>query len=355
MSRMNPTRRKAPANSITRRAFGRDLTSAAAGVLISRRRALSNEKQSPVILVQGSNRLTAIESAIESLGGIDCQGRDVYIKGSYNSHHPFPATTHPDALAKVVQILRKSNSADITLVERSGMGTAGDIWRRLGIVELAGHAKVRLLSLDDLPAGDWRHEGLPGSHWKNGVEVPRILGPDRIWVQICNLKTHRFGGHFSASLKNTIGLIAKFSHNGPRYNYMAELHASPDQRLMIAEVNQLYQPALLVMDATEVFASGGPESGEIASPGVVAASRDRVALDAVGLALLRLQSPASSLSRGPIFEEDQLKRAAELGLGAKSASEIEIRTADRLSSNLALQIKGVLSQTSAENKRQPPR
>ncbi len=351
MSRMDPTEQIAPANSITRRAFNRDLACAAVGMIAVRRQSSTGEKETPVALVHGIDRLSAIEIAIESLGGIDCQGKDVYVKGNFNSAHSFPATTHPDTLTRIVHILRKRNCAGITLAERSGMGSTGEIWRKLGVVDLARRLRIHLLPLDELPPGEWRHEELPGSHWKRGVEVPRFFSPDLFWVQICNLKTHRFGGHLSASLKTAIGLIAKYSHSEPRYNYMAELHASPDQRLMIAEVNQLYTPTLIVMDATEVFARGGPESGDVASPGVVAASRDRVALDAVGWALLRLQSPGPPFNRTPIFEEDQLKRAAELGLGVKSADEIAIKTGDHPSSNLALQIKAVLSQTSPENKR----
>ncbi len=338
-------------NPITRRRFNRDLGCAAAGMILLKPQTSPDEKGSVVALVQGRDRSSAIEAVIESLGGIDCQGKDVFIKASFNSAHPFPATTHPGTLEKVVQILRKRECAEITLVERSGMGSAGEIWQRMGISDLAKRLGMRLISLDDLPGEQWRHEELPGSHWKRGVEVPRLLATAPLWIQLCNLKTHRFGGQFSASLKNSVGLVAKYSHNTPRYNYMAELHASPDQRLMISEINQLYTPGLALMDASEVFVDGGPESGEVAAPGVVAASRDRVALDAVGLAMLRLNSPGPVFGKAPVFEEDQLKRAAELGLGAKSADDVQIKTADHVSANLAIQIKSALSRVPDENKR----
>ncbi len=313
--------------------------------------ARPDQKTFPVAIVQGADRPSAIEAVIESLGGIDCQGKDVLIKASFNSPHPFPATTHPETLEQVVRILRKRDCASIAIAERSGMGTTTEIWRDLGIVDLAKHLKVRLISLDDLPPAEWRHEELPDSHWKRGVEVPRFVTPGHTWIQICNLKTHRFGGQFSASLKNSIGLIAKYSVSKPSYNYMLELHSSPDQRLMIAEVNQLYTPELILMDASEIFIDGGPETGEIASPRVIATSRDRVALDAAGLALLRLNSPGPLFSQAPVFEEDQLERAAELGLGAKSADDVLIQAADLNSGNLAMQIKGVLTPPPDDSKR----
>jgi uncharacterized protein (DUF362 family) len=336
---------------ITRRRFSRELACASLAVLISRQQARSNEKESAVALVQGSERPAAIDKAIESLGGIDCRGSDVVIKGSFNSPHPFPATTHPETLARIVGILRGRNCGAISLIERSGMGNATEIWRKLGTVDLARHLKIRLISLDDLPAADWRHEEMPGSHWRKGVEVPRMLRRGEVLIQICNLKTHRFGGHFSACLKNSIGMIAKYSPTTPHYNYMAELHSSPDQRLMIAEVNTLFQPQLLLMDAMEVFTQGGPEAGDVAAPGVVAASLDPVALDAVGLSLLRLHDEAPQQIHAPVFEDDQIKRAAELGLGAKSGDQISLRTGDQPSGNLALQLRSMLNRQAEESKR----
>ena len=150
------------------------------------------------------------------------------------------------------------------------------------------------------------------------------------------------GGHFSASLKNAIGLIAKYSSDGERRNYMAELHGSPDQRLMIAEVNTLFRPELVVMDASSVFIDGGPEQGDLAFPNVVAVAQDRVALDVVGVALLRVHGARPPLDRGSVFELDSIKRAAELGLGARSFKEMELSAATEESRRVAAQVSGIL-------------
>ena len=60
-------------------------------------------------------------------------------------------------------------------------------------------------------------------------------------------------------------MVAKYS---PRdsYNYMGELHGSADQRRMIAEINQLYRPAMIVMDGLEAFTDGGLTGGLWSSP-----------------------------------------------------------------------------------------
>lgn len=54
------------------------------------------------------------------------------------------------------------------------------------------------------------------------------------------------------------------------------------------------------------------------------ASRDRVAIDAVGVAILRSFGSTKNVMEDRIFELDQIRRAAEIGVGIKSASEIEL-------------------------------
>ncbi len=304
-----------------------------------------------VSLAKDRDRGSALRTALELLGPPAVGDRDVYIKANFNSPDPFPATTHPETLRLVVQSLREKKCGRIFVAERSGMGPTRMIWEKLGIPALAQELSLTLLALDDLPPENWRKEGLPGSHWRQGIEVPAFLRRETCVVQICNLKTHRFGGQFSASLKNSIGLVAKHSHGATPFNYMEELHGSPSQRLMIAEVNQVYQPALSVLDAMQVFISGGPEAGDLASPEVILASRDRVALDAAGVALLRHHGAGPTLGESPIFDLDQIKRAAELNLGAKSGKEVFFLTRGTETKNLAALLKGLLTEVPPDDKK----
>jgi hypothetical protein len=48
------------------------------------------------------------------------------------------------------------------------------------------------------------------------------------------------------------------------------------------------------------------------------------------------------VSRGPIFQQDQIARAAELGLGVKSPDQIQIITGDAKSETLAVKIRETL-------------
>lgn len=87
---------------------------------------------------------------------------------------------------------------------------------------------------------------------------------------------------------------------------------------MIAEINQPFAPDLIVLDGVDAFVDGGPMEGKRANGNVFLASADRVAIDAVGVAVLRvLGSNRQNMGR-KIFEQEQIARAAELGLGASS-------------------------------------
>jgi uncharacterized protein (DUF362 family) len=123
---------------------------------------------------------------------------------------------------------------------------------------------------------------------------------------------------------------------------MRELHSSPYQRQLIAEINTAYSPALIVLDGVEAFVNGGPASGTRVEAGIMLAGTDRVAIDAVGVAILRLLGTTPEVSQGPIFKQDQVARAVELGLGVKSPELIELVTDDSESSTFVKRVVDIL-------------
>jgi len=165
------------------------------------------------------------------------------------------------------------------------------------------------------------------SHWKDGFLFPRIYQNAESIVETCCLKTHQFGGHFTLSLKNATGLVPKNNLNGNAY--MREMHSSPNIRKMIAEINTAFSPDLIVFDGVTAFVDGGPARGTLKEANVMLASTDRIAIDAVGVALLRILGTTPNVTNGRIFDQEQIARAVELDLGVKSAAEIEIITNSR--------------------------
>jgi uncharacterized protein (DUF362 family) len=97
-----------------------------------------------------------------------------------------------------------------------------------------------------------------------------------------------------------------------------------------------------VLDGGEAFINGGPDQGKKVAPHVMLAASDRIALDAVGVALLRMYGTTPEVANGGIFELEQISRAVELGLGAASPDAIEIVTGDPESQAVADQIRALL-------------
>jgi uncharacterized protein (DUF362 family) len=270
-------------------------------------------------------------------------GQKVALKANYNSADPFPASTHPQTLKNLVESLKEADASEIVLAERSGMGNTRNVLETMGVFKLAEELDFQVVVLNEEDRESWVKIEKEGSHWLRGFYLPRVfLEADRV-VQTCCLKTHRFGGNFTLSLKNSVGLVAK-RLPGSLYDYMAELHISPYQRYMIAEINQHYPIDLVLMDATKAFVDGGPEKGTLIEPGLLLASKDRVALDAVGVALLRYYGTTRSVSKGKIFDQDQIYRAAELGMGVKSEEEIKIIPVDSETAELGVKIEEILSE-----------
>ncbi len=294
-----------------------------------------------VAFIKTRDRIEGVRRALKLLGINPIQGKRVLLKPNFNSAHPTPGSTHNDTLRTLIEELRHMGAQAITVADRSGMGNTRDVMQRKGIFTLALELGVEVLVLDDLGQEDWVMVQPPNSHWQRGFPFARpCLEADAV-VQTCCLKTHRFGGHFTLSLKNSVGLVAKHIP-GDTYNYMNELHNSSHQRRMIAEINVAYTPALIVMDGVEAFVTGGPESGERVWAEVVLAGTDRVAMDAVGVAILRHFGTTSEVSRGPIFQQEQIARAVELGLGVEGPQKIQLLTDDPESAAYAAQIRQIL-------------
>jgi uncharacterized protein (DUF362 family) len=95
-------------------------------------------------------------------------------------------------------------------------------------------------------------------------------------------------------------------------------------------------------DGVEVFVDGGPMTGKLAKGEVFLASADRVAVDAVGVAVLKFLGSNPAIMKPKIFDQEQIARAVELGLGASSPEAIELVAADEESRKVRDQIRQVL-------------
>jgi uncharacterized protein (DUF362 family) len=225
----------------------------------------------------------------------------------------------------------------ITVAERSGPPDTRMVMEQKGIFTLAKELDFGVVNLQESDKDSWTLVRPPDSHWRNGFLFAKAYRGAECIVVTCCLKTHGYGGHFTMSLKCAVGMVPRTG-----YSYMTELHGSPDQRRMIAEINTAFKPDLIVMDGVNAFVNGGPDEGRRVRAGVILAGSDRVAMDAVGVAILRHLGTTPEVSRGPIFQQEQIARAVELRLGVASPQKISFVTGDEESRAFAEKIRASL-------------
>jgi uncharacterized protein (DUF362 family) len=282
---------------------------------------------SRVALVKTDNRKNGVKASLKVLNINPAKGKNVLIKPNFNTADITPGSTHNDTLGALIEEIWEMGAKSISLGERSYPPTR-EVMEKKGILPILDKLNVKVIDFDKLDNKDWVLFKPKKSHWSNGFRIARPILDSECLISTCCLKTHQYGGIFTLSLKLHVGVVPTF-RNG--YDYMGELHSSPNQRKMIAEINEPFKPALIVLDGIDAFVDGGPMTGKPARGEVFLASTDRVAIDAVGVAILKLLGSNESIMKPKIFEQEQIARAVELGLGASSPSEIDVIPADEKS------------------------
>jgi uncharacterized protein (DUF362 family) len=280
-------------------------------------------ERADVFITGNKNRVTGVQSILGAFDLSPFSGTSVAIKANFNSADPFPASTHIETLDTICSTILEHRPTRVTLVERSGMGNTRDVLEKTGVMDLARDRGFIVTVLNELDRDGWQEIQAAGLNWNRGFFIAKDISKADYVIQTCCLKTHRYGGDFTMSLKNMVGTIAR-RVPGLDYDFMNELHTSPRQRSMVAEINKFCRTDIVIMDATEGFSSGGPDKGKLIKPGVILASRDRVAIDAAGVALLRSFGTVPAVMNGKIFEQEQIARAVELDVGIDSADGIRL-------------------------------
>ncbi len=294
--------------------------------------------KSRVALVKTDNRKNGVKTSLKALHINPVKGKNVLIKPNFNTADIPPGSTHNDTLIALVEEIWAMGAKSVSLGERSYPPTR-EVMEKKGILPILDKLNVEVIDFDNLADEDWVFIKPKTSHWPNGFRIARPVLDAECLVSTCCLKTHQYGGIFTLSLKLHVGVVPTSRHG---YNYMRELHASPHQRKMIAEINESFRPALVVLDGIDAFVDGGPMAGKRVKAEIFLASADRVAIDAVGVATLKFLGSNEGIMKPRIFEQEQISRAVELGLGASSPSEIDLIPADKNSQGYKEDIEEIL-------------
>lgn len=288
-----------------------------------------------VAVVRTSDRRRGVTDALKLLDLAGMRGKRVVLKPNFNSADDAPAATHNDTLLQLIDEIHEHGARSITLGESSGPPRTQGVMEQKGIFDFARDHRFDVVDFEQTADSDWVTFPANGTHWPEGFALPRLVVDSEYTVSTCCLKTHGFGGVFTMSLKLSVGLTPKAIRRS--------MHRSPDMRRMIAELNTGYRPQLIVLDGVTAFTDGGPSRGVLKQANVMIAGHDRVAVDAVGLAMLKFLGSNDAIMGRRIFEQEQMARAVELKLGISSCDEIELVAGDAESRALAESLRPILA------------
>lgn len=164
---------------------------------------------------------------------------------------------------------------------------------------------VRLVNLKEI---GFREISCNGQILTKVYISPLVLDSDFL-INLPKLKTHSFMA-FTGAIKNMYGVIP----HGLRCSYHREYAKSEIFGQMLVDIFSCAPPHLNIMDAIHAMEGEGPSAGSSKKVGLILASSDGVALDAVASKIIGLDP----------MQIHTTINAAKRGLGTAQMAEIEI-------------------------------
>jgi uncharacterized protein (DUF362 family) len=252
---------------------------------------------------------TAVSKSLALIGGLEqVVGRDTNVFVKIN-HLPPPSppergiVTHP-VFAEAVLSLLKETGANITVgddIESEG----DDGFALSGYREMCRRLDVKLVTLREAGFIARKCEGTILKE----VYISRLVLESDVIINLPKFKTHSLT-LLTGGIKNLYGVIPA----GLRRQYHGDFLNVEDFCRALVDIYSLAQPQLSIMDGIMAMEGEGPGSGKVRHLGVILASRDTVALDAIA-------SRIAGLEHNDVLTT---RFAAERGLGIADPVHIEI-------------------------------
>ena len=276
--------------------------------------------KSLVAVVGGRDIKRMIKESVFLIGGFDklnVQRKTILLKPNIVSGRKSPTTTNPEVVKAMASILYEEGAKEVIVGDMSALLRlpTKENMEKTGIKRAAEEAGARVVYFEDY---DWIEVSLPSGKYLNKVAVSEwIFKANRI-VNLPVIKTHR-SATYSICLKNFVGA----THFRQRPYFVDSGHWEE----VVSEINLAYTPDLNIVDGTKIMVEGGPWKGQERETNLIISSGDRVAADVIGLGIIKafgLWEKVVSLST---WKQRQIKRAIEIGIGARNRDEIKLLTA----------------------------
>ncbi|MBX7168420.1 MAG: DUF362 domain-containing protein [Pirellulales bacterium] len=336
--------------------------------------AAEEAPKADVGLARGDNMEDAVRKAVELSGGLDFiqPEQTVLIKPNCTGAAPNPTTTSPEVVYAVIKLVAERGPKRILVSDRCfspifkpTTPKTVDVMKKVGHIEAINQAisdvkaPVVAVGLEDA-AAEFELLGLPkdtehwvhlkpekAEHWPNGFQQAKLLFAVDHVINVPVIKTH-FQAWFTMALKAFVGMSShdtrrefhnSFSGDNDLFNQKrsgSRRRRGADGRKLdveevtplvnrIAELNLGLKPALNILDGTRSFVFGGPSQGDTADPKLIVASRDRIAADATGVAVLKWLGTEPRLQRYSVWENPFLMHAMKIGIGIQGRDQLNLK------------------------------
>ncbi len=218
----------------------------------------------------------AVEKAVDELGGIDRfvrKGHSVLLKANLLIGRPAEkqVNTHPEVIRAMVRLVKKAGGKP-TIGDSPALGSAVKVASKCGIADVAKQEGVEVIDFNRPVEVD-----NPEKTKFKKFKIDRAILESDVVINMPKLKSH---GQMTLTLgvKNMFGVVP-----GTRKSQW-HLAAGTDRMhfaRMLVDLYRKVSPELTLMDGIVGMEGNGPQNGDPRKLGVIVASEDAVALDAV--------------------------------------------------------------------------
>jgi len=229
----------------------------------------------------------AVKKALEDLGGIDRYvkpGDRVLLKpnllvGRAAERH---VNTHPEVVRAVIKLVKRAGGTPIVGDSPAlpASGNAVKVAAKCGIADVAKKEGVEVIDFNDPVEVD----SLSGAKFKK-FKIDRSVLDNDVVINLPKLKSH---GQMTLTMgvKNIFGVVPgtrktqwHFAAGTDRHNFAR----------MLIDLYRRVAPRITLMDGIIGMQGNGPQSGDPKKIGLIMASEDAVALDAVACKVVGLE------------------------------------------------------------------
>ncbi len=254
------------------------------------------------------------QALTQALDALDLQGlftnKVVAVKPNetWASARDCTAVTQADNLETTLAYIKRRHSRRLIAAGGAGACETEDVFRISGMMDAVKQQEAEFVDLNRPPFTRVKLDYGPEAE----LVVNPIVNQIEVWVSLALLKVHGVTKVTLAMKNMGMSLPAADYYGHPR---MKLSHASKAMSDFIIGVVRRFPISLAIITGHPAMVDRGPTHGRVVETGLVIASRDAVAADAVGAAVLGFDP----------LRIRHIAEAGQLGLGEADLSRIEIR------------------------------